>query len=346
MPSYTSSSSEAVPPASGDQHQRYDGGAASRTRIVIIAIAILLSVALLEAGTRFAFDHVSKIERRVKTEHDAAVAIRHVAGESSLLIVGNSLPLMAVDMDLLKRSLPPNVRPYRFVIESTQLFDWKYGLRRLFADGARPDVIVIAVGATYVLPTAIRGDYSSFYLFRTTDIAEIADTLGYDNTRRSNLYFARYSRFFAGRSPLRNFVLNRVDRPYGDLLHAIGTVSRRKSDPAAVEAAARTRLSELQTLAATYGARIVLLIPPGFARPEELGVLQGASDVGVPVVHPIPQNAWNEEMYSDGFHLNAKGAEEFTKRLAPQLADLIVTDASARQPACDADCIRSSRQPK
>jgi hypothetical protein len=280
-------------------------------------------VVVLELGTRFAFAHISRIEHRIRTEHANAVAIRHQPGARSVLLVGNSLPLLAVDMDQLEKALPNQIRPYRFVIESTQLFDWKFGLRRIFADGARPDVIVVSVGATFMLPTAIRGDYSSYYLFRTADIHELADSLGYDNTRRSNLYFARYSLFFAGRAPLRNFILNRADPAYAELLHTLGNVPGRRGRSDAIEAASRSRLAAMKALAATYNATLVLLIPPGFARAEEPAVLRGAAEAGVPVIAPVAQGAWGEEMFSDGFHLNPAGAKEFTRLLAPQLAAVV-----------------------
>ena len=214
------------------------------------------------------------------------------------------------------------------MIESTQLFDWKFGLRRLFADGARPDVIAVSVGETNMLPTAIRGEYSAYYLFRTSDLPEIADSIGYDNTRLSNLYFARYSLFFAGRAGLRNFVLNRVDRAYGELLHSLGTVASKPVPAERVEAAAAERLGEMRAFAAEHGSRLVLVIPPGFASQYEESVARGAARVQVPVIAPVPQGAWGQEKFSDGFHLSEEGAREFTRLLAPQLAAVVLQDSA------------------
>ena len=299
-------------------------------RITLLVALLTASIIALEAGTRLAFSHISHIEQRIATEHANALAIRPEAGSKSVLLVGNSLLLLGVDPALLARELPSSVRAHRFVIENTQLLDWKFGLRRLLADGSRPDVIAVCVGETNMLPTAIRGEYSAYYLFRTSDIPEIADTLGYDNTRRSSLYFARYSLFFAGRSALRNFVLNRVDPAYGDLLHTLGGGAAVHVAPQLVEAAAEERLGEMRREAAKYGARLVLIVPPGFARNYELPVARGAARANVPVIAPVTQGGWGNEMYSDGFHLNDGGAREFTRLLAPQLA-AVANDAGLTQ---------------
>src|SRR3954468_3446923 len=155
--------------------------------IVIVLSALVLISILLEVGTRYAFSH-SRIERRIADEYRAAIGIRRVAGEPSMLLVGNSLLLDDVDVGLLRELLPQTVRTYQFAIVSTRLLDWKYGLRRLFQEGARPDYVVVTVGVTVMHGTDILGEYSPYYLFRTRDIKEIADTLGYDNTKASSLY--------------------------------------------------------------------------------------------------------------------------------------------------------------
>lgn len=289
----------------------------------MLVVSIVVSAGILEVGTRYAFSHVSRIEQRIHAEHSAATAIRPVDGKLSVLLVGNSLPLEAVDMRLLQQMLPTNVRATRFLIESTRILDWKYGLRRLFADGSRPDVIVLSVGVENMLPTAIRGEYSAFYLFRTSDIAEIADTLDYSLTQQTNLYVARFSMFYAGRNGLRNFVLNRVDAPYGMLLHALENVSQHRTDTRAIEGATRGRLGDLRALCEINGTLLITLIPPGFAPEAEAAVLRGAAAARVTVLDPVPQNSWSDAMFRDGFHLNEIGANRFTRELAPQLTAIL-----------------------
>jgi hypothetical protein len=291
----------------------------SPRRIAILIACIAASVLLLEAGTRWAFSRVSRIERRITHEHAEAISIRPLNGTRSVLLMGNSLLLQGIDHDLLRRSLPSSLRAHRFVIESTHLLDWKFGLRRLFEDGARPDVIVVCVGETNILPTEIRGDYSAYYLFRTADLREIADTIAYDNTRLGSLYLARYSLFFAGRASLRNFLLNRVDHSYGNLLHTLVTVGDKPTPPVLIEAAAVERLADMRREAEGHGARLLLLVPPGFSPAYEPAIAMGAARAGVTVIAPVRQSAWGNEMFSDGFHLNERGEREFTRLAAPQI---------------------------
>jgi hypothetical protein len=295
-------------------------------RIVGVLLIIAVSLAALEAGTRYAFTNVSRIEQRTDAEYRAAVRIRPMEGKPSLLLVGNSLLLEAIDFDLLKRLLPAEVRSYRLVIENTRLLDWKYGIRRLLADGSRPDYVVIAVGVTLVLPAQVRGEYSSYYLFRTADLPEIADTLGFDNTSASSLYFARYSLFYAGRNSLRSFVLNRANPAYAQLLHDLATRPATKVDPEHVRAAAEARLGDIRNVAEAYGTKVFFLIPPGFYPVEEAGTTAGAARARVPVLAPVHQGAWPATMFADSFHLNPRGAEEFTRLIVPQLTALLSED--------------------
>lgn len=200
-----------------------------------------------------------------------------------------------------------------------------------------------------MLPTVIRGDYSAYYLFRTSDIPEIADSVGYDNTRLSNLYFARYSLFYAGRSGLRNFVLNKLDPSYGNLLHSLAPGASAAPPEAPLEAATAERLRDMRASAEAHGARLVLIVPPGFATSYEAAVVRGAARARVPVIAPVPQGAWGQEMFRDGFHLNERGAREFTRLLTPLLAAAVTNEvraASALNREVSADAQHQENHPK
>src|SRR5271168_369303 len=128
MPSFTSSSEElAAAP-------RY-----AQPICAAVAIFVLLLCAF-EAATRVGFTRVSAIESRTYTEYRGALAVR---GSKSVLLLGNSLLLEGVDLDRLRALLQPEMTPRRFVIEQTNFPDWYYGIRRLLAEGSRPDRIVL-----------------------------------------------------------------------------------------------------------------------------------------------------------------------------------------------------------
>jgi hypothetical protein len=210
-----------------------------------------------------------------------------------------------------------------YAIEQTYLLDWQYGIRRLFADGSRPDVIAVVMGAVHVRPARIRGDYSAYYLFRTADLPEIAATLNYDLTKESSLYFARYSLFFAGRNNLRNFVLNKVDPSYSRFLHALATESAPKVDPAFIRSTAHERLNAMRRECDVNGAKLVFVIAPGSAPEEAAAVVLGAREAGIECLVPSQGESFPPSLFEDGFHLNATGATKFTRLLAPELENVL-----------------------
>ena len=126
MPSSTSSSEplRQQPPAGA--------GAAGVSRQLLLGalLVFVLTPALLEGGTRFGFLRISTIERRIASEHTAALGLRHEPAQRSVLLVGNSLLLDDVDLEQLQRLMLKQLRVSRFAIEATWFLDWQYGLRR------------------------------------------------------------------------------------------------------------------------------------------------------------------------------------------------------------------------
>src|SRR5260370_34861242 len=78
----------------------------------------------------------------------------------SVLLVGNSLLLHGVELDRLQALTSSRMRIYPIFLEATGYYDWLYGLRRLFRQGARPQVVVVGVGVNYFLKGGMRQDYS------------------------------------------------------------------------------------------------------------------------------------------------------------------------------------------
>ena len=319
MPSSISSSK----PSSSQPVPRTPRRAAEVFRPLIVRVLIMVAVLLvaLELVTRLGYTHLSSIERRVSTEHSRLGSIRPGNGGNTFLLVGNSLLLFGVDMPLLKKLLPPPARVERYAIESTMLLDWQYGVRRVFADGAHPDVILLVMGPTQLSTPEIRGDYSAYYLFRTEDLPEIASGLHYDRTKQASLYFGRYSLFFAGRNNLRNFILNVADPAYGRWLHKLAVHAYGDTfDHSEMKRIVTQRLLDIKRTCDAQRTSVVLVIPPGF-RPERTQVaISAAESAGVAVLSPVAQGEYPSSYFSDGFHLNGRGAAEFTKRLAPELA--------------------------
>ncbi|MFZ0593470.1 MAG: hypothetical protein WAM39_23635 [Bryobacteraceae bacterium] len=282
----------------------------------------LVALGAIEAATRIGFSRISAIESRTAFEHAEALSIRHESAHTSVLLLGNSLLLEDVDMSALRKSLPSRLRVTRFTIESTHFLDWEYGLRRLFADGSRPDLVMLLLGPTHVIATDIRGDYSAFYLFNTSDIMTLSSELHLSRTQISSLYLARYSLFWAGRNNLRNFVLGRAMPAYAGFLHGLAIGGPKPVPDNVATELSRQRLAAARETARAYGAKFVFAIPPGFFASAEQAVIAGANEAGVTVLDPVPNGAWPATLFRDGFHLNRQGAALFTPKLGAALATL------------------------
>jgi len=281
----------------------------------------VLFLAGLEIAYRFGFARFSRIENRTQEDYAKALTVRPgPPGRPAILFLGNSLLLEALDYPGMTKALEPHATPVRFVIEQTSYLDWKYGIRRLLNSGVRPDRIILSMNIPMLAGNVIRGDYSAFYLLDTPDILSAGKEAGYDLTKTSSLYFARYSFFFASRNNFRNFILNKVHSGYGAVLHDFTTTGAKEMTDAEIIAAAAPRLAEFRQLCAQYNVRFDFLLPPGFGKGEQ-ALIQAGNNSGVPVIVPVSLNEWKLDMYKDGFHVNQEGASQFTRRLAAKLLE-------------------------
>jgi len=289
---------------------------------VVVCAAIVL--AGLEAICRFGIPRISKIEGRVAAEYRAACALEGgPSGPTRLLVLGNSLLESGVHFPTMQRTLAPAIDARRFVVLSTSYYDWYFGLRRLFAQGARPDTVVLVLNPRQLVNTSVRGEYFAYHLMRGADVVAVARTLRLSNTEASNLAFANHSALFGVGSELRKVLAGRL---IPGLPRLTALMTRSDLPPlrrSAVIAECVTRLRALRAEAGQHGARVVVVVPPtpdgigeaGYPAVQEAGAL-----AGVTVLVPLAPETLSAEHYSaDGFHLNAHGAELFTARLAQAL---------------------------
>jgi len=279
----------------------------------------------LEAATRLGFQRISRIERRIGAEYREARSIPATeAGQApSMLFVGNSLLLEAVEYPGIQKAAGPEIRVQRFVIERTNYLDWYYGIRRLLNEGSHPDFIVLCLAPSQMAHKLIRGEYSSYYLFQASDIPAVARDEEYGLTAESSLFAAHYSLYFAGRANLRSFLLNRVDHSYSEILQNLGIGSIGAAPTGEIERIAELRL---RTLTESIGnrTRLILLLPPTFM-PGEPELRAAAEKAGVPFLTPVHTGEIPRSMFMDEFHVNAQGAEKFTTALTPQLKALVAS---------------------
>jgi lysophospholipase L1-like esterase len=310
MPSFTSSSKS---------------GAMFYSKILAVVCAAL--IVTLEISSDYLLRHNSETYARVSQQYAQAVRVRPAKpGEPTpILMVGNSLLLEGVDVKRLQKLTSGQMHIYPIFLEATGYYDWFYGLRRLFREGARPSVVVLGVGVNSFLADSVRQDYAPLMLFDLRDSLGVASDLKMDHTATSNLLLAHSSVFWDTRSVLRTQILRHTIPHYREL------VSLLKPQPAippapVFDSIANPRLERLRDLCQSYGARLILLIPPTPGSTEAVRSLTlAAQKANVETLVPIDPDVLSVKYYQpDELHLNSQGAALFTSALAaflPQRVD-------------------------
>jgi len=279
-------------------------------------------VAVLVEGTaRLALDRASRIQRRMMQEYMQARSIgQDGAPGRHVLVLGNSLLDEGVDFERLRRSLESGYDTRRYMVEQTVYYDWLYGLRRLYREGARPDTVVVMLGTGHWVSPGIRGDYSAQYLMSATDLPQVARDLSMHPTEATGLLLAGASKFWGARVEMRNFVLGHLMPNLGEFMNASSAVDRRPIVDADIEPVLSARVARLRDVIEANGSELVLLVPP-LLDPQDgsNALMNAASTDGVRVLRPVRSGSFGAQFYRDGFHLNEVGAAQFTDRLIPAL---------------------------
>jgi hypothetical protein len=298
----------------------------------VIAL-VLIGMELL---SRFAYPRFSGAEQQFAREYRASVDTgRAVTTARQTIILGNSLLDAGLQFDQARQALLPDVDAKRLMFADTRYYDWYYGLRKLFADGARPDVIVLLLSSGQFVSSSSRGDYSAYHLMRTQDVIQAARDLTLSNTATSNLAFANVSAFFGVRAEARRGILHRIFPDLPDMMALITSYPAVVAPPGSVDQIALSRMQALRDLTCQFGARLVLVVPPTGAPQVGDPMLEELQNAGklaeVPVLVPVECGSLTADFYSDNyFHLNRQGAEVFTRRFVESLQN-VVHELSVKQ---------------
>ncbi len=293
----------------------------------LIGICVILVIAL-ELSSGYLLKHHSVTYARISRQYEEALTIRPAgAGDPPrVLMVGNSLLLHGVELDRLQTLTSTRMRIYPIFLEATGYYDWLYGLRQLFRQGARPQVVVVGVGVNYFLTNGVRQDYAPMLFFDTPDTLAVASDLHLDRTATSSLLLAHSSAFWDTRSVIRTQILNHMVPHLEDLFMF---VNPRPAIPEGreFEEIAVPRLQRLRELCEAYGARLILLVPPTLSSESAVSKMAyAAHTAGVDVSVPIDPDVLSAKFYRrDGMHLNPEGAALFTSALAKDLPEKVVT---------------------
>jgi hypothetical protein len=295
---------------------------AANRALLLLALALAAFALLLEFAARVVVPHISNIERRLQTDSQAAAALepRDSAGAATVLLVGNSLLLEGVDRGQLRHLMAPGYAAVELPVENTTYWDWYFGLRHLFASGSRPSVVVVCMSGGQLLSDATDGERFAHTLMRLDDLRRVARVTHLDATTTSEYFFANLSAWLGVRAGVRNAVLQDWLPGAALLAQTLASAGANGPPPRADAARLVERLAALRQLAADAGAEFRFVVPP--LLPEEqvwTRARAGIATTDVVVLMPLAAPPLTAADFSDGFHLNAAGAQLFTARLAPQL---------------------------
>ena len=288
---------------------------------ILVAICAVLTICF-EGLSDYLLKRHSETYARVSQQYADALGVRHARpGEPlSVLMVGNSLLLYGVDVDRLQKLTSSQLSIHPIFLEATGYYDWLYALERLFRDGSRPQVVVLGVGVNSFLSNGVRQDYAPLMFFDPKDAANLAHDLKFDNTETSNLLLAHSSVFWDTRSVLRMQILRHMVprcRELFQLLKAQPAIP----PPPEFAAIANPRLERLRQLCASYGAKLIILVPPTPSSEDAVRQMTLASQrEGVETLVPVDPAVLPHQYYlADDIHLNPEGAAIFTSALATYL---------------------------
>ena len=274
-------------------------------------------------------------------------------GARSVLVVGNSLLLHGIDRNQLRALMGPSYQVVLYPIEGTTYLDWAYGLRRLFAEGSRPAVVVLCISTRHLLSDATDGEGFAHALMQFRDLGPVVRDSHLNMMTASAYFFANMSAWLGTRTTFRDGLLQRW-LPGADMLAAHLSVR----DPVPLVANEKSVSRGVQRLRVA-ARRSPTNTTPGSSiwcprhstnwtlrrrwRPRRC---RPTSSVLIPFAPgEMPQAA-----FSDGFHLNPDGALSYTQRAAATLLETLTATPTEGPPAQTAPHSRSgvssSSEPK
>lgn len=234
----------------------------ARASAIVVAMGVAACL-LMEIGVRAFLAQVSRIENRWHVEYENVVRPKpRSVGVGRLLIVGNSLLVEGVDIALLGASLRPAWRVDRFVVDDTTYYDWLYGLRRLFSEGAQYDAVVLVLTAQQLTSERFRGSYFARRLLLSRDVLNVVSDLDLHPTVSCEILLASLSEFYGTRVELRKVLLGRLVPSLPDLARRFVVYRKWVPNFGEVSSVAASRLRRLADEVESHHGDFTLVIPP------------------------------------------------------------------------------------
>ena len=293
--------------------------------IGLLAAAALAYLAALEIGARVLYPRHSALAARIRSDWSAArrVGVSPLPGRRSFLLVGNSLLEAGIDRTQLSDLQQSNDLSITLMpIENTNYLDWYFGVRRLLAEGSKPEFVVLSLVPGQLISDRTDGELFARMLMRPTDILQVKQAARLDWTTTSTYLMASASAWMGNSTGIRNWIRAETVPGMAKLAPLFPEAATAPQTAGSVEEIAARRLTQFAAMCATRGCKVLLLIP-AIMRQSQIeslaAVIRAGYDAGVPVLIPVAPAELGPSYFSDGFHLNPGGAGIFTSRLVAAL---------------------------
>jgi hypothetical protein len=256
----------------------------NRFTILLLGTAVVLLLAT-EGLCRWGFDRTSRVHRLEISQREALLGVEDGAsnGISHLAVLGNSLLLDGIDVPLLTEKLKGQVVPVPYFVLATEYYDWDFGLKRLFAEGARPRFVLLGLSPNQLASPRSHGDYSARHLFRRADLLEVAQKTHMDATTATGFFLSSFSKFYSTREIIRSFILGQALPGVSKLLQTkMADIHAPEVPVTTLSVLSAERLQALSKLCRANGAQFVLVIPPTYQKGADT-IAGVGREFGIPV---------------------------------------------------------------
>ena len=301
----------------------------------------------LEISARALYPAHSALEARIRSDWRAALhsGISPSHDRRSFLVVGNSLLQAGIDRKQLSALQQGNaVNVAIMPIENTDYLDWYFGVQRLFAEGSKPEFVVLCLAPVQLISDSTNGVVFARTLMRPVDMLRVKRAAGLDWTTTSTYLMASASAWIGASTGIRNWIRSETVPGMAELAPYFW--QRAPANPRAdvMQKIVGRRLEQFSAMCAAHGCKGVLLIPP-LVRDRKDGSMaalaRAGRAAGVPVLMPVAPGELAQSDFSDGFHLNQRGAEIFTPRLLEALKEIASDGPAGVEAMRNSRCSRS-----
>lgn len=287
----------------------------------------MVSLLSVEGVIRLVEPHLSRDLAQLRNLPKVAEQLRQHQG-AKVLVMGNSLTRQAIDTPMLTAGLKASGRPnpgvFFFVPDGTNMRNWDYGLARYFLyPGALPDELFIGTGLLHLHDTFGDASRLAGYYVDNADLARVwrEDLLSWEE--KCEFAMSRLSRVHASRRRIKPHVFGRLIPHYFDVEQWINT-QRLGGDgdvgSTSLQKPSLRHLAHLLEACRQRGIRVTFFsipLPEHYEiAPATIAAVKAGGGIWLPLADMPGLSAAD---FPDGYHLNTRGAGQFTARLVESL---------------------------